>query len=54
MGKRNTELYSCSVCPRAAARAKTQTVAEETGRCMGVDLVSTIAAERPVCLSCFD
>ena len=34
--------------------AKTQTVAKETGRCMEVDLVSTIAAERPVCLSCFD
>lgn len=54
MGKRKTELYSCSVCPRAEAIAKTQTVAKETGRCMDVDPVSTIAAERPVCLSCFD
>lgn len=42
------------VCPRVAVTAKTQMVAKKTGRRMEVDPIPTIAAERPVCLSCFD
>lgn len=42
------------VCPRVAVTAKTQMVAKKTGRRMEVDPISSIAAERPVCLSCFD
>lgn len=42
------------VCPWVAVTAKTQTVAKKTGRRMEVDPIPNIAAERPVCLSCFD